>query len=174
MNLIKLQFGLVRHNGMHRIETGIHGAIAAGLHGLMLAVHIQGHSCELRSLRACHNCQRHQLDTVLRIVDFIIDQGFEILIINMLFTVGQILETAERIFQSVFAQFIAQFLELFAEGMPSRMLAHDQRSFRDPDRFGSHNFIGLGIFQHAILMDAAFMRKGIPADNRLVVLHRKT
>ena len=29
------------------------------------------------------------------------------------------------------------------------------------------------MFEHAILMDATFMRKRVPPDNRLVVLHRK-
>ena len=36
-----------------------------------------------------------------------------------------------------------------------------------------HDLVGRGVLQHAVLMDAAFMRERIPADDRLVVLHRE-
>ena len=102
---------------MHRIEAGIDRPVAAGLHRLVFAIHIQCHRGKLRPLRARNDGQRDQLDPVLRIVDFIINQGLEILVIDMFFPVCQILEAAERIFQGVFTQFIAQFLKLFAESM---------------------------------------------------------
>ncbi len=42
-----------------------------------------------------------------------------------------------------------------------------------PTDSGRHDLVGLGILQHTILMDAALMREGVPADDRLVVLHRE-
>ena len=53
------------------------------------------------------------------------------------------------------------------------MLAHHERGFRDTDTRWRHDFIGLRILQHPVLMNAALMRKRVPADNRFVVLHRE-
>ena len=53
------------------------------------------------------------------------------------------------------------------------MLAHDQAGRGLTNRFRGHDFISLAVLQHAVLVNAAFMRKGILADNRLIVLNRK-
>ncbi len=53
------------------------------------------------------------------------------------------------------------------------MFAHDERSLADADALWRHDLIGLRILQYAVLMDAALMRKGVPPDDRLVVLHRE-
>ena len=53
------------------------------------------------------------------------------------------------------------------------MLAHDQRGLRDADALRRHDLVGLRVLQHAVLVDAALMREGVPADDRLVVLHRE-
>ena len=50
------------------------------------------------------------------------------------------------------------------------MLAHDKIGGALANIFRAHDLIGLGVLQHAILMDAAFMRKGILADNCFIVL----
>ena len=57
--------------------------------------------------------------------------------------------------------------------MAARMFAHDQRCLLHADTFGRHDLVGLRILQHAVLMDAALMRKSIPANNGLVILHRE-
>src|SRR5690606_20274833 len=38
-------------------------------------------------------------------------------------------------------------------------------------RFGRHDFVGLGVFEHTVLMDARFVGKRIGADDGLVYLH---
>ena len=53
------------------------------------------------------------------------------------------------------------------------MLAHDQRRLLHAHALGGHDLIGLGVLQHAVLMDAELVRERIPADDRLVVLHGK-
>ena len=50
------------------------------------------------------------------------------------------------------------------------MLAHDQRGFLQADALRRHDLEGLGMLEHAVLMNAALMREGIPPDDRLVVL----
>ena len=52
------------------------------------------------------------------------------------------------------------------------MLAKHQVGRALPDAFGRHDLVGAGVLQHAVLVDAAFMGKGIGADDRLVGLHR--
>lgn len=51
------------------------------------------------------------------------------------------------------------------------MLAHDQRGFGEADGFRRHDFVGGGIFQHAILMDAGLVSKGIRSGDGLIDLH---
>ena len=53
------------------------------------------------------------------------------------------------------------------------MLAHDERRLADADRLRRHDFIGFGILQNTVLVNAALVRKRVPADDRLVVLHRE-
>ena len=53
------------------------------------------------------------------------------------------------------------------------MLAHDQRGLADADRLRRHDLVGLRVLEHAVLVDAALVREGVPADDRLVVLHRE-
>ena len=79
----------------------------------------------------------------------------------------------EGVVQRVLAQLVAQPLELFAEGVAAGMLAHDERGLGHADALGGHDLVGLGILQHAVLVDAALMRERIAADDRLVVLHRE-
>ena len=64
----------------------------------------------------------------------------------------------------------------YATGVVSQQLtaASDQRALMHTDAFGGHDFIGFGMFEHPVLMDPRFMRKGVLADNRLVILHRET
>ena len=115
----------------------------------------------------------HQTDAITNRADLVIDQGDDIGVIDMLLAVGQILEAYERFLEGIVAQLVAQFLQLVLEGGAAGMLAHDQGRFLDADAGRGHDFVGLGILQHAVLVDAAFMREGILANDRLVVLHRE-
>jgi hypothetical protein len=53
------------------------------------------------------------------------------------------------------------------------MLAHDERGLGHPDGLRLHDLVRLRVFQHPVLVDSGFMREGVPADDRLVVLHRE-
>ncbi len=53
------------------------------------------------------------------------------------------------------------------------MLAHHQRGLLHARPFPQHDLVGLRVFEHTVLMDAAFMREGITPDDGLVVLHRE-
>ena len=53
------------------------------------------------------------------------------------------------------------------------MLAHDQVGAALPHVLGAHDLVGLGVLEHAVLVDAALVGEGVLADDGLVVLHRK-
>ena len=50
------------------------------------------------------------------------------------------------------------------------MLAHDQVGAHQADVFRAHDLIGAGVLQHAVLVNAGLMLKGVHADDRLVGL----
>ncbi len=58
-----------------------------------------------------------------------------------------------------------------AQRMATRMFAQHQLGLIDAHIFGAHDLIRGLVLQHAILMNARFMRKRIRTDNRLVRLH---
>ena len=105
--------------------------------------------------------------------DLVIDQGGDILVKDMLFLVGQVLEAPEGVFEGVVLQHIAHGFQLVAEGMAARQLAQHQGGGVHPHILGPHDLVGFDILQHAVLVDAALMAEGVLADDGLVVLDRK-
>ena len=91
----------------------------------------------------------------------------------MLLLVSQILEPLERLVQRILTQLIAQGFQLLAEAGAPCMLAHDQIGATLPHRLRAHDLIGATVLQHAVLMDTAFMGKGVLADDGLIELYRK-
>ena len=50
------------------------------------------------------------------------------------------------------------------------MLAEHERRLRHADVLGAHDFVGAAILQHAVLVNAGFVRERVAADDRLVRL----
>src|SRR5262245_9272819 len=50
------------------------------------------------------------------------------------------------------------------------MLAENNHAARNADAFGRHDFVSHGVLQHAVLMNAGFVRKSIGADDRFIHL----
>ena len=171
MNLIKLKLSFIRYQGLNRIKACIHRPIARCLNGLVGTLNIQGERRQLRALRTANHGERFNLDPVLARAHFIADQSLDILVIDMFLTVGQILHAIKRFLKRILAQFIAQLAQLIAKRRTPRMFTHNQRRLRNTNGSRRHNLVGLLVFQHPVLVNTAFMRKRIPADNRLVILH---
>ena len=62
--------------------------------------------------------------------------------------------------------------ELGPEGIAAGELAERQPVGIPAHIFGTHDFVGLAVLEHAVLMDAGLVGKGIGADDGLVRLHR--
>ena len=119
--------------------------------------------------------QRHEaVALVLDLFEvFFGDQRLQILIEDFAFLVGEILEALERFVQFFFRRQIdAELVQAGLERVAPRELAEREAVVAPADRFGAHDLVGFAVFQHAILMNAGFVRKSVGADDRLVRLHR--
>jgi hypothetical protein len=106
-------------------------------------------------------------------VDLSIYQRVDVLVVDVLLAVGRRLEAHEGVFEPVAGDFVAEILELVDEGVAAGVLAHDQGGLLHADAFRRHDLVGLGVLEHAVLMDAGLVGEGVAADDRLVVLHRE-
>ena len=57
------------------------------------------------------------------------------------------------------------------QGVPAAVLAQHQLGLLQADVLGAHDFVGLAMLEHAVLMDAGFVGEGVLADDGLVALH---
>ncbi len=69
--------------------------------------------------------------------------------------------------------FKAKLLKLVAQCRAARVFAHNEVCLGQPHIFRAHDLECLGVLEHAILMDAGFVREGVLADNGLVELDRE-
>ncbi len=161
----------MRHERLDCIEGRIDRTVAGRLMSLLHTIDVKRQGRRLRPVRARDYCERDKLDPVVSMRDLVIDNSCEILIVNNLLAIGDLLEADEGIFQGILAKLVAELFELLLERMAAGVLAHDKRRLAHANALGRHDLIGACILQHAILMNAALMRKSIPPDNRLVVLN---
>ena len=173
VDLVELQLRLMRHQRLDAVEDRVDRAVAFGFLDLDHAVDVELHGGALRPMGAGDHGQRGQLDAVMRIGDFLIDQRLDVLVVDVLLAVGERLHPHESVFQLVGAELVAHLLQLVHEGVTAGMLAEHQRGLLQADHFRLHDLVGRSVLQHAVLMDAAFMRERVAADDRLVVLHRE-
>ena len=63
---------------------------------------------------------------------------------------------------------MAQAGQALAQRVPAAVLAQHQLRLGKAHVFGTHDFVGAAMLQHAVLVDAGFMRESILADHGLV------
>ena len=156
-----------------RVEGGIDGAIAMGGDRVIGAVHGEGHGRLLRARGAADHAQRFKDIVVMSRIFARLHEGDEILVEHLFFAVGEILEPDKDILELVIAQLVAQIIELGPQRGAARVFAQGQRAFGKADIGRAHNLERFGVFEHAVLVDAAFVGEGVFADDRLVILHGK-
>ena len=105
--------------------------------------------------------------------DLLVDQCLDVLVVDVLLAVGERLESDESILELVAGELIAHLLQLVHEGVATGMLAHDQRGLLHSHALRPHDLVGLRMLEHAVLVDAGFVRERVAADDCLVVLHRE-
>src|SRR5262249_20143566 len=128
MHLEERQMRLVGHDGLDSVESGVDRAIALCLGRVMTAIDIERDRRLLRTACASYDCQRQNLDAVARRADPEAHQRFDVLVEDMFLAIREFLEALERVFEGIVTEFIAEILQLLAEGMAARVLAHDERA----------------------------------------------
>ena len=78
------------------------------------------------------------------------------------------LNRAKALFMSTSSRSIPSSFKRSANAWRPGVLAENQPVAGQPDRFRSHDLVGCLVLEHAVLMDARLVRKGIVADDRLV------
>ena len=160
--------------GTHSFECRVNRAIAGFGRDDVLAIDLHFQRRLSRAAGAADNLQRHDLQPIPVPIRCGRNQSDDIVVIDFLLAVGEFLEPHENILQLVVTDLVSQISQLGAQRGASRVFAQRQRGAGNANIFGPHDFKRLGVFQHTILMDTAFMRKGVFANDGLVKLHRET
>ena len=86
------------------------------------------------------------------------------------FLSARVLKRSNRLVDLCFVQVVAQVLQARLEGVPAGVLAQHQPRLADADHLGPHDLVGLLVLEHAVLVDAGLVGKGIRADDGLIGL----
>ncbi|KAF5036469.1 hypothetical protein DSECCO2_574740 [anaerobic digester metagenome] len=164
-----LELGLAAHGLAHGVEGGVHGAGAGGVLAHFLAVHDHldhGHGREFH-VAAVHGDELQGV--VVGPAQYLFEnQRLNVLVEDVLLAVGQFLDRVEDDLELVVAELVVEFLDLGVQGMAAGVLAeHDHRAFA-ADVFGRHDLVGAAVLQHAVLVDAGLVGKGVAPDDRRI------
>ena len=103
------------------------------------------------------------------------DLGFgkclDVGIVNQFLLVCQDLEVFKDLLHLFVREIIPQILNSLPQGMPAAVLAQNEFGAQHSHILGVHDLIGGAFLEHAVLVNARFVSKGVLADNRLVALH---
>ena len=99
------------------------------------------------------------------------DNRLQIAVCDLPFAISKILEAGKGIIEILAAEVIAELFQAGANSAAAAELAQGDPVVGEPDGAGINDFIGEPVFEHAVLMDARFMGKGIGTHNGLVGLH---
>ena len=110
---------------------------------------------------------------IFDVLDFFFgNQRLKVFVENLAFFIGQILETFERGVEQFFGFKIdADFVQTRFEGVAAGEFSQGQAVGGPTHRLGTHDLVGFAMLQHAVLMNAGFVRKRIGTHHRLVGLH---
>ena len=158
-----------------RLEGGVDRARAEAV-GLLFGAVVGEHELRVRRLARFRTyLHRHQLEALVPGgVAFVGHQRLQVLVEDFTLLVGEVLEAGERGVERLLAvEHDAEFGELGLEGVAAGQLAERQTVGVPADVLGAHDFVGLAVLQHAVLMDAGLVGEGVGADDRLVGLHHE-
>src|SRR5690606_28999577 len=99
-------------------------------------------------------------------------ERFDVPVEQLLFLVGEGLEFLEQSIQLRLFDPEAELFHAFAECVTAAVLAEHEVRPREADVLRTHDFVGGVVAQHAVLVNAGFVRERVLADDRLVARNR--
>ena len=100
------------------------------------------------------------------------DDFLQILVIHLLLPICDCGHQHVGVFQFLGTQRLSHRAAAGHERVTPGMLSENDLAFGHADRSRRHDFVGNGVLQHAVLMDAGFVRERVVADDGLVGLNR--
>ena len=113
------------------------------------------------------------------LVDELLREGGELLlaerrdvaVVDLLLAVGEQLEPLEDRLQLLRSELVAERLRPVGERGPATVLAKHEVGAFEPHVLRPHDFVGARLLEHAILVDARLVGKGVLPHDRLVSRH---
>ncbi len=173
---VERQFRTGLHQCLDGLEGGIHGSGAGCRDALLLAVDGQHHVGGGRLAGFGADTQRNQLDArLVGLVHGFGDQGLQILVEDFVLLVRQRLEAGKGLVEFFFrVELDAQLPEPGAKGVAPGVLAQHHAVVAPAHVLGAHDLVGFTVLEHAVLVDARLVGKGVGPHDGLVRLYRKT
>src|SRR5438132_5993173 len=94
----------------------------------------------------------------------------EILIFDSLLAVRDFQKFDVSFLELLTRQRVAKLAIARLQGVTSRMFPENDHAARHPDAVRRHDFVGHGVFQHAVLMDSRLVRECILTNDRFIHL----
>ncbi len=97
----------------------------------------------------------------------------QVLIVDLFFLVRHLDEAVVDGIYLLIGDLVAQVFEPFAHSVLARSRPEGQYCLGPADILRLHDFVGLPVHEHTMLVYACFMAEGVLADDSFVGLHRK-
>src|SRR3990172_218360 len=132
--------GHPRYGFIHGVNRAV--AIARVRHLFTVNLHLKNRDRRLFS--AAYHVEFQKPEAVRHLYPqyLFLHYGLDVLVEHLFFPVGKALEPLERLVQISVAELVAHLLQPLPEGVPSGVLAHNERGAGNPDRFRTHYLVG--------------------------------
>ena len=161
---------LLVDEGLDGRYGGIDRAVARGDGHALVVAEFQHHG-RCRDERAGGDLQELECDRLLLHAVDIAHQVQQVVVVDLLFLVGQFEELVIGVVQLFLREVVAEQFEPVYERRAAAAGRQGDDRLVEPDVLRIDDLVGLAVFQYAVLVDARRVGEGIAADDRLVGLH---
>ncbi len=106
--------------------------------------------------------------------DVAFDKGYQIIVVDKLLLIPNLLEASKNGGGILLGHFETFFLEASSNGRAAAVFGERKLSFTPPDNLWVHDFVGIPVLEHAVLVNAAGVSEGVFTDNGLVALDQES
>src|SRR5919198_3118655 len=169
----KQQLGATLGDRLDRLEGGVDRAVALRFRTPLAAIPLE-HDGGARPLAHAARLAHGDEMPVLfgRAPRLLGDERLQILVEDLGLLVREVLEALERLVVRILTvELDAELLQPLAEGITPGQFAEHYLVRAPADVLGAHDLVGLARLEHAVLVNAGSVRKGVRAHDCLVRLH---